>query len=165
MILRNILLGGTRLCAATTPAYAFAQDAAPATPAVTDDSDYGNDIIVTATGRAQRSQDIPIAVNVVGGEQLENSGISDIRGLRQIAPSFQATTGQSSATGVVLRIRGIGTAGDNPGFEPSVGVFVDGVFRARAGLALADLPPIENATVSLIGPVMSPLTVIASKLP
>ena len=158
MTLRNILLGATMLCAATTPALAFAQDTAPATPAATDDgtetfddADYGNDIIVTATGRAQRSQDIPIAVNVVGGEQLENSGISDIRGLRQIAPSFQATTGQSTATGVVLRIRGIGTAGDNPGFEPSVGVFVDGVFRARAGLALADLPPIDRVEV-LRGP-------------
>jgi iron complex outermembrane receptor protein len=146
MTLRNILLGATMLCAATTPAIAFAQNTAPAGDGAEtfDDTDYGNDIIVTATGRAQRSQDIPIAVNVVGGEQLENSGISDIRGLRQIAPSFQATTGQSSATGVVLRIRGIGTAGDNPGFEPSVGVFVDGVFRARAGLALADLPPIDR---------------------
>lgn len=153
MTLRNILLGATMLCAGTTPVTAFAQDTAPAddTSVATDVTDYGNDIIVTATGRAQRSQDIPIAVNVVGSEQLENSGISDIRGLRQIAPSFQATTGQSSASGVVLRIRGIGTAGDNPGFEPSVGVFVDGVFRARAGLALADLPPIERVEV-LRGP-------------
>src|SRR3546814_19795376 len=47
MTLRNILLGATMLCAATTPAYAFAQDAAaPAdTGTAIDDSDYGNDII------------------------------------------------------------------------------------------------------------------------
>lgn len=127
---------------------AYAQDEAPQAEeeAVVDD-----EIVVTATGRPQVAQDIPVAVSVIGGEALENSGISDIRGLRQITPSLQVTTGQSSATGVVLRIRGIGTAGDNPGFEPAVGVFIDGVFRARAGVALSDLPPIDRVEV-LRGP-------------
>lgn len=118
----------------------------------TQEDEFSDDqIVVTATGRPQVAQDVPIAVSVVGGEQLANSGISDIRGIRQIAPSLQTTTGQSSATGVVLRIRGIGTAGDNPGFEPAVGVFIDGVLRARAGVALADLPPIDRVEV-LRGP-------------
>jgi outer membrane receptor protein involved in Fe transport len=153
MTLRNILLGATMLCAATTPAYAFAQDAdvSADTATTNDEAEYGNEIIVTATGRSQIAQDVPIALSVVGGEQLANAGISDIRGLRQVAPSLQVTTGQSSATGVVLRIRGIGTAGDNPGFEPAVGVFIDGVLRARAGVALADLPPIDRVEV-LRGP-------------
>src|SRR3546814_150473 len=59
MTLRNILLGATMLCAATTPAYAYAQDAAaPAdTGTAVDDSDYGNDIIVTASKRSQTLQD------------------------------------------------------------------------------------------------------------
>ena len=132
---------------ATTPA--FAQDAAqPAEQAPTEDA---GEVVVTATGRAQLAQDVPIAVSVVGAEALENAGVTDIRGLRQVTPSLQVTTGQSAATGVVLRIRGIGTAGDNPGFEPAVGVFVDGVFRARAGVALADLPPIDRVEV-LRGP-------------
>lgn len=129
---------------ATTPA--FAQSTAPAAPV--DDTE---EVVVTATGRAQAAQDVPIAVSVVGAEQLENAGVSDIRGLRQVTPSLQVTTGQSAATGVVLRIRGIGTAGDNPGFEPAVGVFIDGVFRARAGVALSDLPPIDRVEV-LRGP-------------
>jgi outer membrane receptor protein involved in Fe transport len=148
--MRNLHLVTASVIALTAAAPAFAQDTAPAAPAaevITDDGE----IVVTATGRTQAAQDVPIAVSVVGGEQLENSGISDIRGLRQITPSLQVTTGQSSATGVVLRIRGIGTAGDNPGFEPAVGVFIDGVFRARAGVALADLPPIDRVEV-LRGP-------------
>ena len=140
------------------PATAFAQDtaqdqqgdAAGVAGEATADS-YGDEIIVTATRRSQVAQDVPIAVTVVGGEQLENAGIVDIRGIRQLTPSLQTTTGQSSATGVVLSIRGIGTAGDNPGFEPAVGVFVDGVFRARAGLALAELPPVDRVEV-LRGP-------------
>ena len=130
---------------------AYAQDEAPQAETVADEDFSDDEIVVTATGRPQVAQDIPVAVSVIGGEALENSGISDIRGLRQITPSLQVTTGQSSATGVVLRIRGIGTAGDNPGFEPAVGVFIDGVFRARAGVALSDLPPIDRVEV-LRGP-------------
>ena len=66
MTLRNILLGATMLCAATTPAYAFAQDAAAPADAGTavDDTDYGNDIIVTASKRSQTLQDTPVAVSV-----------------------------------------------------------------------------------------------------
>ena len=110
---------------ATTPA--FAQETAPAaTAAPAEEEDV---VVVTATGRAQAAQDVPIAVSVVGAEQIENTGVSDIRGLRQVTPSLQ----------------------DNPGFEPAVGVFIDGVFRARAGVALADLPPIDRVEV-LRGP-------------
>ncbi len=147
--MRQCHLIGSSLLAVVAAHPAYAQIAPPkAVEADTGDSD---EIIVTAAGRTQIAQDVPIALSVIGGEQLTNSGASDIRGLRQIASSFQATTGQSSATGVVLRIRGIGTAGDNPGFEPAVGVFIDGVLRARAGVALADLPPLERVEV-LRGP-------------
>ena len=78
-------------------------------------------------------------------------GVTDLRGLEQLAPSLQTTTGQSAATGSSLSIRGIGTGGDNPGFEPAVGVFIDGVFRSRAGVALSELPELERVEV-LRGP-------------
>ena len=148
----HYLLTGVAL--STLPASAYAQDAAtPATTAAVQDDteDYGDEIVVTATRREQSVQDVPLAVSVVGGEQLKVAGVTDIRGLEQLSPSLQATTGQSAATGAVLSIRGIGTAGDNPGFEPAVGVFIDGVFRARAGVALAELPPVERVEV-LRGP-------------
>jgi len=147
--MRKIHLIGTSLLALTIVHPAFAQSA---TPQADDDAVASSDeIIVTAAGRAQIAQDVPIAVSVVGGQALLNSGITDVTGLRQLAPSLQTTTGQSAATGTVLRLRGVGTAGDNPGFEPAVGVFIDGVFRARAGVALADLPPLERVEV-LRGP-------------
>jgi iron complex outermembrane recepter protein len=145
------LMTGVAFAAVCVGAPAYAQDAeAPQSTEESADS-YGDDIVVTATRREQLSQDVPLAVTVVGGDALENAGVSDIRGIRQLTPSLQTTTGQSSATGVSLSIRGIGTAGDNPGFEPAVGVFIDGVFRSRAGVALAELPPIERVEV-LRGP-------------
>ncbi len=148
----HYLLSGVALV--TMPVAAFAQDATTtaADPAAQPaDDGYGDEIVVTATRREQSVQDVPLAVSVVGGEQLKVAGVTDIRGLKQLSPSLQATTGQSAATGAVLSIRGIGTAGDNPGFEPAVGVFIDGVFRARAGVALAELPPVDRVEV-LRGP-------------
>jgi outer membrane receptor protein involved in Fe transport len=134
---------------------AFASTAAmPAMAQQTDEAvENGivDEVVITVTRREQAAQDVPMAVSVVTGDQIENGVVADIMDLQQLAPSLKTTTGQSAATGSVLSIRGIGTAGDNPGFEPAVGVFIDGVFRARAGVALADLPPIERVEV-LRGP-------------
>lgn len=151
----HMLLASVAVLVAPTTA-AFAQEGEVATGSAQDttvaEEEYSdNEIIVSATRRDQAAQDVPLAVSVVGGEQLANAGVVDIRGIQQLAPSLKTTTGQSSATGAVLSIRGIGTAGDNPGFEPAVGVFIDGVFRSRAGVALAELPPIERVEV-LRGP-------------
>ena len=149
--MRKMHLIGTSMLAVVMAHPAYAQAPAPQATTSADPAEAsGDEIIVTAAGRAQIAQDVPIALSVVGGEALANAGVEDIRGIRQLAPSLQSTTGQSSAA-TVLRIRGIGTAGDNPGFEASVGVFVDGVYRARAGVALADLPPLERVEV-LRGP-------------
>ncbi|NML04483.1 TonB-dependent receptor [Sphingomonas sp. G-3-2-10] len=130
---------------------AMAQDAPPAEDSTSQDYQSANDIVVRATQRNETVQTVPIAVTAVGAELLQNAGVQDIKGLEQLAPSLQTTTGQSAATGSSLSIRGVGTAGDNPGFEPAVGVFIDGVFRARAGVALAELPELQRVEV-LRGP-------------
>src|SRR3546814_14605826 len=87
------------LCAATTPAYAFAQDAAaPAdTGTAIDDSDYGNDIIVTASKRSQTLQDTPVAVSVTSAAQLEDAQIRDLIDLQTAVPSLRVSQLQSSA--------------------------------------------------------------------
>ncbi|HUG46232.1 MAG TPA: TonB-dependent receptor, partial [Sphingomicrobium sp.] len=110
----------------------------------------GADIIVTAQGRRQILQDVPISVNVVSGESLENSGATDIRDLTQLAPSLLVSSTGNEANGSA-RIRGIGTVGDNPGLESSVAVFIDGVYRPRSGAALGELGPVERVEV-LRGP-------------
>lgn len=136
---------------AATPAFSQTAPAAPAQTAEDDGYQSGNEVVITATRRNETVQDVPIAVTAVPAALLENAGVQDIRGLEQLAPSLQSSTGQSSATGTTLYIRGITTAGDNPGFEPAVGVFIDGVFRARAGVAVSELPELERVEV-LRGP-------------
>jgi outer membrane receptor protein involved in Fe transport len=135
----RILLSGASLAAMGAMTPAFAQD-----------EEVTDEIVVTATGRTAAIQDVPVAVTAVTGEQLENSGVQDLRDVTQLAPSFSMGTGQSIAA-TTARIRGIGTGGDNAGFESAVGIFIDGVYRARAGAALSDLPDIQRVEV-LRGP-------------
>jgi outer membrane receptor protein involved in Fe transport len=152
MTLRNILLGATMLCAAATPAHAFAQDVAPAddTATTTNDTDYGNDIIVTASKRSQTLQDTPVAVSVTSAAQLEESQIRDLIDLQSSVPSLRVSQLQSSANTNFI-IRGFGNGANNAGIEPSVGVFIDGVYRSRSAAQIGDLPNVERIEV-LRGP-------------
>ncbi|HEY0011827.1 MAG TPA: TonB-dependent receptor [Allosphingosinicella sp.] len=108
------------------------------------------DIVVTAQGRRQVLQDVPLAVSAISGATLQNSGATDIRQLNQLAPSLLVSSTGTEAN-ASPRIRGIGTVGDNPGLESSVAVFIDGVYRSRAGAGLNELGEIERIEV-LRGP-------------
>ncbi|MFT3729030.1 MAG: TonB-dependent receptor [Terricaulis sp.] len=140
-----ILLSGASIAAMSgLAAPAYAQDDTSATAPT-------EEIVVTATGRSAAIQDVPLAVTAVNSQQIENTGANDLRDLTQLAPSFAMGTGQSNTSGTIARIRNIGTGSDNPGFEGAVGIFIDGVYRARAGAALADLPDLQRVEV-LRGP-------------
>src|SRR4051794_22824698 len=110
-----------------------------------------SDIVITATRRNEALSDVPMAVSAVTAQQLRYTGASDIRQLNQVAPSLLVSSTSSEAGAGVARIRGIGTVGDNPGLESSVGVFIDGVYRSRAGVALTELGPLDRIEV-LRGP-------------
>ncbi|MGB3319318.1 MAG: TonB-dependent receptor [Sphingopyxis granuli] len=144
MTLRNMLLGATMLCAAATPAIAFAQNTGAS------DNDYGNEIIVTASKRSQTLQDTPIAVSVASAADIENSQIRDLIDLQSAVPSLRVAQLQSSANTNFI-IRGFGNGANNPGIEPSVGVFIDGVYRSRSAAQIGDLPNLERVEV-LRGP-------------
>jgi len=109
------------------------------------------EIIVTATRRERSIQEVSLAVSAYSAEQLELSGVTDIQQLMRIAPSLNLTTGQGETVGATARIRGIGTGSDNPGFEPAVGLYVDGVYRNRAGVGFNELGAIERVEI-LRGP-------------
>src|SRR5688572_21436554 len=133
----------------TTPVEESAEVDADADVTPTDEVTEG-DIFVTAQGRTQILQDVPLAVSAVSADSMQNSGATDIRQLNQLAPSLLVSSTGSEANGSA-RIRGIGTVGDNPGLESSVSVFIDGVYRSRSGIGLNELGEIERIEV-LRGP-------------
>lgn len=108
------------------------------------------EITVTATRRATSLSEVPIAVNVISGEELKKAGASDVRAVTQLSPSVLFTT-TGSETNSTARIRGIGTVGENVGLESSVAIFIDGVYRSRTGVAVGELGDISQIEV-LRGP-------------
>ena len=133
------------ICSAMLVPAAYAQTAQA-------EEDSGDEpIIVTATLRAMDVQDIPLAVTAVAPEALERQGINDIKNLASISPSFNIQSSQTETQGTSIKIRGVGTTGNNTGLESSVGVFIDGVYQSRPGVALGDLVDLERLEI-LRGP-------------
>lgn len=117
------------------------------------DSDDGfalEEIIVTASKRQQTLQETPIAVSVTGADTIEKARVLDISDLQTIVPSLRVTTLQTSSNTNFV-IRGFGNGANNAGIEPSVGVFIDGVYRSRSAAAIGDLPRLQRVEV-LRGP-------------
>jgi len=109
-----------------------------------------DDIIVTAQKREQSLQDVPIVVTTLSQEALEDAGVRDIKDLQILTPGMTVTSTASEAS-TTARIRGVGTVGDNPGLESSVGVVIDGVYRSRNSVGFGDLGELQRIEV-LKGP-------------
>lgn len=123
---------------ALAPTYsALAQDNSPAL----------EEILVTAQKRVQSLRDVPISVNALSSEKIEDAGITSIERIADYIPSFNMT---QTGIGTNIAIRGI-SSGVNQGFEQSAAQFVDGIHYGRAQLARAPFLDLERVEV-LRGP-------------
>jgi iron complex outermembrane receptor protein len=117
----------------------------------TDDAEEGLEVImVTASKRTTGLQETPIAITVVGAEAIDQTKVLDIQDLQSLVPTLRVAPLQRS-TNTTFSIRGFGNGANNTGIEPSVGVFIDGVYRSRAASQIGDLPRLEQIEV-LSGP-------------
>ena len=105
------------------------------------------EVIVTATKRAESLQDVPISVAALTGETISNMNIRNLEDLATYVPNFSKG---ESGIGPVMQIRGI-ASGANQGFEQSVVLFVDDIPMSRAPLARTPLFDLERVEV-LRGP-------------
>jgi outer membrane receptor protein involved in Fe transport len=140
--LRRVVIPVLAICGAGAAGLSWAQQATNQ-PVLTE-------IIVTAQKREQNIQDVPISVIALSAQQLKDAGVTDIKNLQVLTPGLTVTS-TTSENVTTARIRGIGTVGDNPGLESSVGVVIDGVYRPRNGVGFGDLGEIEQIEV-LEGP-------------
>lgn len=147
---RFALMSGAAALAFAMPAAAHAQDTAGDDTSVEDEFSGAPVIVVTATKREQTLQETPISVSVTTGETLENAQIRDVLDLQTVTPSLRVSQLQTSSASTFI-IRGFGNGDNNFGIEPSVGVFIDGVFRSRSAAALSDLSNVQRIEV-LNGP-------------
>ncbi|HTF97684.1 MAG TPA: TonB-dependent receptor [Cellvibrio sp.] len=121
---------------------------APVFPALAQDNSPAlEEILVTAQKRVQSLRDVPISVNALNSEKIEDSGITSIERIADYIPSFNMT---QTGIGTNIAIRGI-SSGVNQGFEQSAAQFIDGVHYGRAQLARAPFLDLERVEV-LRGP-------------
>lgn len=135
--LLSVIISATLL----TPAIAIAQDS--------EAKDNIEVIQVSAQKRQQSIQDVPISMNAFNDKSIERMGATDFVGLTAAIPSINVQTGSGAYP--VTYIRGIGTNDTSIGADPSIGVYIDGVYASRLGGALTDFLDVERVEV-LKGP-------------
>ena len=145
------LLLGT---AAFTPFAAAAQDSeTPASEERTSTLDSINEILVTGTKTrdAENVQDIPLAVTAFNAGTLEAFKIRDIQGLSFQAPTVSLDQVGTSRGTANFTVRGLGINSSIPSIDPTVGVFVDGVYLGINGGVVFDLFDLDSVEI-LRGP-------------
>ena len=148
---RLSLLVSTALVAAP----AIAETTAPADQEVTSVGTGAGapeqEILVTARRRAEASQEVPLAISVVGGEHLDNTGAFNVGRLQQLTPTLQFYT--SNPRNSAANIRGLGAPFGltNDGIEQGVGIYVDDVYYSRAASSTFDFLDVAQIEV-LRGP-------------
>jgi iron complex outermembrane receptor protein len=106
------------------------------------------EVIVTAQRRDERLLDVPLSITVQSGESLERAGVAAVRDLHNVTPGLRIDRNGGS---VQPAIRGVTAIDGNPGNDPNVAMYIDGVYRPSAGANNLDLPDVERIEV-LKGP-------------
>jgi iron complex outermembrane receptor protein len=146
---------GIGLLAVTASTQAIAQATEAPAPAAqqaaeTAESDEGQlaDIVVTATRREERLQDVPVSVTAITADSLSASGVIESRTLTQVVPGLLFS--RSASVGQPV-IRGVGSTGVSGGDEANVAMYIDGVYHADPYSTLMELVEIQRVEV-LRGP-------------
>lgn len=89
------------------------------------------DLVITSRRKIETVQQMPIAISVVGGKQVEDAGAFNVNRLKELVPTLQLYS--SNPRNTTLNIRGTGSTFGltNDGIDPGVGFYVDGVYYAR----------------------------------
>ena len=89
-----------------------------------------NEVVVTARkrGAAERAQDVPISLSALSGAQIEAAAAEDLTDVAQVMPNVRLDTAGVYPGVANYAIRGMGFISSIASTEPTVGVFVDGVY-------------------------------------
>jgi len=114
------------------------------------EGDQIEQITVVARKRAENLQEVPIPVTVLSADQLEQDNLLNFTNFESRFPAFSVYL--TNPKQLNLGIRGIGNNGFNTdGIDGSVGVFVDGAYTGRLGMASGDFPDVAQVEL-LRGP-------------
>ncbi|MGV6801844.1 MAG: TonB-dependent receptor [bacterium] len=108
-----------------------------------------DEIIVTATKREEKLTEVPIAISVLGADDIDQTSVRELAQIDEYIPNMQVSDGTDFRS--VITIRGVGSSSRNIGFDSRVGVYVDGVYMGQSPAANQELLDLERVEV-LRGP-------------
>ena len=108
-------------------------------------------VVTTARRRTESLQEVPLAISVISGDDLERIGAADIIAVGQSSPNVTLEVSRGTNTTLTAFIRGVGQQDPVAGFESGVGLYVDDVYFNRPHAAVLDLYEVERVEV-LRGP-------------
>lgn len=117
----------------------------------TGQSDEAPEIVVSARRREESSQEIPLAISVIGGEHIDNTGSFNVGRLTQLTPTLQFYSSNPRNSSVNIRGLGVPFGLTNDGIEQGVGIYVDDVYYSRVASATFDFLDVKQIEV-LRGP-------------
>lgn len=132
-------------------AEAAAMEDDPQTSVGTGASDYAEEIVVSARRRSESAQAVPLAISVIGGEHIDNTGTFNVGRLQQLTPTLQFYSSNPRNTAVNIRGIGVPFGLTNDGIEQGVGIYVDDVYHSRVASATFDFLDVAQIEV-LRGP-------------
>ncbi|GAB3306654.1 TonB-dependent receptor [Haliea atlantica] len=100
---------------------------------------------------AEQIQDIPVAISAVSGAQIEAVGATDLTDISFRMPNVRLKGVGTVPGAAAFTIRGMGTISSIPSVDPTVGLFVDGIYYGVSWGMLLELSDIESMEV-LRGP-------------
>src|SRR5690606_33360655 len=125
---------------------ALAQESSPGA------AEESREIVVTAQRREQAAIDVPIAVSVVSGEQIEDLNLSTFTSIARQPPNFNITYERGANAAPDLSIRGVRGDGSTARVnESSVAVYVDDVYLGDENSLAGQMFDVERVEV-LRGP-------------
>ncbi|MDT0575317.1 TonB-dependent receptor [Croceicoccus sp. F390] len=110
-----------------------------------------NAIIVTAQRREQNLQDVPVAISALNEDYLRERNVTSIDQIGSVAPNVLIQRGASNSSVAQISIRGATTINPSLTWEPTAGIYLDGVYLGKAQGGFFDVADIERIEV-LRGP-------------
>lgn len=108
-------------------------------------------VVTTARRREESLQEVPVAMSLISGDELDRVGAPDIIEIAKMSPNLTLEVSRGTNSTLTAFIRGVGQQDPVAGFESGVGLYVDDVYFNRPHAAVLDLYDVERIEV-LRGP-------------
>ncbi len=123
----------------------------PGTPGAAQSTEGLTDIVVTARKVAENLQSVPVSITALSGDALQQQGARQVSDVALLTPGLVVLQSPSAGSSATFTLRGQVQADNSATVDPSVGVYVDGLYIARAYGINANLLDVQSVQ-TLRGP-------------